>query len=360
MGARVVMEQPREPLSREELEFLSRWRQQIDRLGGSGGQKRVAEIMDWKTSTVSRDYQGKTLPSDQRLRELSNYLKLAEPQRHELEILLKLAQDARHARRKADRHGPFAQTSALVPGREEPDAGVPATESARSTRRWLSRRSRIAAAAVAAVAAAAGVLGWSSQGGGQAELAVRGSYPGEGLKTVPIPVTSLPPKLAAVFRQGRTAGATTVTGYEFRSAQGKSLCLTAADTGPAAGQNHDPVEVATCRLTANQIWIPEQWEVNGSTFTHLVSARYPLKCLNAKKINGGLSSGQPVMLWDCYRANNESWDFGDWYRNVKPGRHSYPVLLHTARLCLDVDDTYGESGAVDIQTQKAAPGQFWS
>jgi hypothetical protein len=357
-GAEVVTEQPREPLSREELEFLGRWRQQIDRLGGSGGQKRVAEVMDWKTSTVSRDYQSKTLPSDQRLRELSNYLKLAGPQRHELEILLKLARDARHARRKAGSPRPFAQTSALVPGREEP-AGAPAIGSARPTRRWLPRRPRIAVA-VAVVAVAAGVLVWSSQGGAQAELAVRGSYPGEGLKTVPIPVKSLPPKLAALFRHGRTARAATVTGYEFRSAQGKSLCLTAADIGSAAGQDRDPVEVATCGLTANQIWIPEQWEVNGSTFTHLVSVRYPSKCLNAKKINGGLTSGQPVMLWNCYRANNESWDFGDWYRNVKPGHHSYPILLHTDRLCLDVDDAYGESGAVDIQTQQAAPGQFWS
>ena len=220
--------------------------------------------------------------------------------------------------------------------------------------------SHFAVAVAVAVAVAAGVLVWPSQGGAQAALAVRGSYPGEGLKTVPVPVKSLPPKLAAVFRQGRTAGAATVTGYEFRSAQGKSLCLTAADTGPAAGKDRDPVEVATCRLTANQIWIPEQWDVNGSTFTHLVSVRYPSKCLNAKKINGGMSSGQPVMLWDCYRANNESWDFGDWYRNAKPGHHSYPILLHTDRLCLDVDDAYGESGAVDIQAQQAAPGQFWS
>jgi hypothetical protein len=66
------------------------------------------------------------------------------------------------------------------------------------------------------------------------------------------------------------------------------------------------------------------------------------------------------MLWDCYRANNESWDFGDWYRNVKQGHRSYPILLHTDRLCLDVDNTYGDSGAVDIQTQQAAPNQFWS
>jgi hypothetical protein len=354
------MEQPRELLSREELEFRSRWRQQIDRLGGNGGQRRVAEIMDWTTSTVSRDYLGLTLPNDRRLRELSNYLKLAEPQRHELEILLKLARNARHARRKADSPGPFAQTSALVPGLGESDAGAPTIGSVRSTSRWLPRRLRIAAVASAAAAVVAGVLVWSSQGGGQTELAVRGSHPGERLKTVPIPVKSLPPQLARAFHHGRTAGAATVTGYEFTSAQDKSLCLTAVDTGSTAGKNRDPVVVATCGPSANQIWLPEQWEINGSAFTHLVSTRYPSKCLNAKKINGGLSNGQPVMLWSCYRANNESWDFGDWYRNVKPGNHSYPILLHTDQLCLDVDNSYGDSGAVDIQTRQATRNQFWS
>jgi hypothetical protein len=357
-----VTEQPREPLSREELEFLTRWRQQIDRLGGNGGQKRVAEIMDWTTSTVSRDYQGITLPSDQRLRELSNYLKLAEPQRHELEILLKLARNARHARRKADSPGPLAQTSALAPEREEPDAGTPAIEPVRPTSRWLSRHQRIAAVATVAAAAAvvAGVLAWSSQGGTQTGLAARRSYPRDGLKTVPIPVKSLPPPLAKAFHDGRTGGAATVTGYEFRSAQDKSLCLTAVDTGSTAGQDRDPVVVATCRPTTTQTWIPEQWDINRSAFTHLVSARYPSKCLNAQKVKGGLSNGQPVMLWNCYRANNESWDFGDWYRNVKPGNHSYPILLHTDRLCLDVDNSYGYSGAVDIQTQQATPNQLWS
>jgi hypothetical protein len=66
------------------------------------------------------------------------------------------------------------------------------------------------------------------------------------------------------------------------------------------------------------------------------------------------------MLWDCYRANNESWDFGDWYQHVKPGHHSYPILLHTDRLCLDVDDSYGDTGTVDIRAEQATPSQFWS
>ena len=356
-----MAEQSRESRSREELEFLSRWTQLIDRLGGTGGQKHVAEIMDWTTSTVSRDYLGITLPNDQRARELSNRLMLAEPQRLELEILLKHARDARHARRRADDPGPPQQvlTPVPVPGIAEPGAGAPAPRSARSVRHWLSRRPRVAVVATVAVVAvvAAVTLAWSVQGDGQAGSTVLGSYTGEVLQTVPVPVKSLGQQLVVAFRAGRTAGAATVAGFEFKSAQDTSLCLTAADTGPTAGKDSDPVTVAPCTPAANQVWIPEQWDINGSGYTHLVSARYPSKCLNAKK---PLGSGQPVMLWNCYRANHESWDFGDWYQSVKQGHHAYPFLLHTDQLCLDVDNSYGDSGAVDIRVQQATPNQFWS
>ena len=205
----------------------------------------------------------------------------------------------------------------------------------------------------------AAVLVWHPGDG--AQPGVRGTYPGEGLKAVAIPVKSLTPSLAAAFRQGRTAGAVTVTGYEFRNAEDDSLCLTAVDTGPTAGKKRDRVEIATCRLTASQIWIPEQWEINGSTFTHLVSDQYQSMCLNARNI-GGLGDGRHVQLWDCYYpANNESWDFGDWYRNVKPGVHSYPILLHTDRLCLDADKyDFRDGDGVNIWTQYRAANQFWS
>jgi hypothetical protein len=169
----------------------------------------------------------------------------------------------------------------------------------------------------------------------------------------------LTPSLAAAFRQGRTAGAATVTGYEFRNAQDDSLCLTAVDTVPSGGENGDRVKIATCALAANQIWIPLQWEVDGTTFTHLVSDQYQSMCLNARNL-GGLGNGQRVQLWDCYRANNESWDFGDWYRNVKPGSRSYPLLLHTNRLCLDADRyAFGDGDVVNIWTQYPAANQFW-
>src|SRR5260370_18831372 len=124
----------------------------------------------------------------------------------------------------------------------------------------------MAVGAVAVAAVTGGVLVGGPGDGRQA--GVLGVYPGDGLKAVAIPVKSLPPSLAAAFRQGRTAGAATVTGYEFRNAEDDSLCLTAVDTEPTAGKNRHRVEVATCSLTASQVWIPEQREIDGSTFTH--------------------------------------------------------------------------------------------
>jgi hypothetical protein len=174
-------------------------------------------------------------------------------------------------------------------------------------------------------------------------------------------MTSLTPGLAAAFRQGRTADAASVTGFEFRNAKDNSFCLTAVDTGSSAGKNGDRVEIDPCKLTANQIWIPEQWGMNGSSFTHLVSDKYQSMCLNADNI-GGLNNGHRVQLWNCYSANNESWDFGDWYRNVRPGQRSYPILLPMDRLCLDADKyDFRDGDMVTIWTQYAkATNQFWS
>lgn len=336
-----------EQLSGPELEFIQRWRELVDRGGGDGGQKRIAGRLKWSTSTVSRDYAGITLPSDDRLEELSAHLRLTNAQRIELAVLLRQARDARQARRRASVAA--AQAGTLIP------------EPLGPTRVRRRRGRLVAAVAVAAAVVTAGVVAWHPWDGG-AQSGVVGSFPGEGLKAVPIPVKSLSTSLAGAFGHGRTASAVTVTGYEFRNAGNQSLCLSARDTGPTAGKDHDPVEITTCKLAANQIWIPEQWEVNGSTFSHLVSYEYQSMCLNAKH-NGGLHDGQPTMLWDCYYpANNESWDFGDWYLNVKPGVHSYPLLLHTSRLCLDADKFGGfaDGDAVNIWTQYAAANQFWS
>jgi Helix-turn-helix domain len=369
---------PGEQLSRREFEFLQRWRELVDKVGGDGGQKRVASRLKWSTSTVSRDYAGITLPSDERLEELCDYLRLPGSARVELAVLLRQARDAQHARRKIN-SAPSAQTSTLVPGSEgfilaqgaaatmvqedaaphREGAASPGAGLAQPARRWLPHGPWVAAAVAAVAAVTAAVLVWHPWD--RAQTDVVGTYPGEGLQPVAIPVKSLTPSLVAAFRQGRTAGAVTVTGYEFRNARDDSLCLTAVDTGPTAGEDRDRVEIATCRLTPSQIWIPEQWEINGSKFTHLVSDKYQSKCLNARNI-GGLGNGHHVQLWKCYYpANNESWDFGDWYQNVKPGVHSYPILLHTDRLCLDADkDDFRDGAVVNIWTQYRAANQFWS
>ncbi len=239
-------------------------------------------------------------------------------------------------------------------------ATPPGTGAGRTKRNRRPPWPHLVAAVVLAAAITAALLVWHLRDGTQ-EASVRGTYPGGGLQAVAIPVKSLTPVLAAAFHQNRTTGAATVTGYEFRNAENDGLCLTATDTGPTAGENHDRVEIAACGLTASQIWIPEQWEINGSTFTHLVSDKYQSMCLNADNL-GGLGNGQRAQLWNCYYpANNESWDFGDWYRNVQPGVRSYPVCLHTDRLCLDADKyDFGNGDQVNIWTQYPAANQFWS
>jgi hypothetical protein len=380
-----VTEQPRkqwpdEQLSREENEFLQRWRELIDRVGADGGQQRVARRLKWTTSTVSRDYTGKTLPSDERLQEMSDYLRLPQSDRVDLGVRLRRARDARQARRKmssvSSPHAPAAplgavgqdlgQGTAVTMLQETGTVHHRGTGPAHSARSRRPLDLRIAGAFVAVVALVAVVLVWHPWDGqqptaGSPQAGVQGIFPGEGLQAVQIPVKSLTPLLAKAFRQGRTASARAVTGYEFRNAESDSLCLTVVDTGPTAGQNKDRVEIATCGLMANQIWIPEQWEVNGSAFTHLVSDKYQSMCLNADNLSG-LGDGHRTQLWNCYYpANNESWDFGDWYRNVQPGDHSYPICLHTDRLCLDADKfDFGDGDRVNIWTQYATRTQFWS
>lgn len=367
-----------EQLSSQEYEFLHAWRELIDKVGGDGGQDRVARRLKWSTSTVSRDYAGKTLPKDERLKQLSDYLGLSGNKRVELSILLQRARDSRQDRKTSpaaptptstlvpDAAGsPRAQAAASTMIQEQPEdhhEGVvpPGTGVARPERNRRPSRTRLLAAVVLAAAVTAAPLVWHLRDGTQV-AGVRGTYPGEGLQTVAIPVKSLTPALAAAFHQNRTTGTATVTGYEFRNAEADGLCLTAADTGPTAGENHDRVEIAACDLTASQIWIPEQWETNGSTFTHLVNDKYQSMCLNADNL-GGLGDGQRAQLWNCYYpANNESWDFGDWYRNVQSGVRSYPVCLHTDRLCLDADKyDFGDGDQVNIWTQYPAANQFWS
>jgi hypothetical protein len=205
---------------------------------------------------------------------------------------------------------------------------------------------------------------WSPPPAGSSANAVRlayGAFPGLALESVQIPVRSLAPSLAAQFHQGRTAHATTVTGFEFRNRGAAGLCLTAVNTGAAAGKNGDPVRVDTCARTPNQIWIPLQWQTSGSTFTHLVNDQYQSMCLNADDRGGGMRAGRIVQLWDCYPAADESWDFGDWYYYVKTGNRSFPIFSRSGELCLDADKFDLRDGtSVRLWTQYAAANQFWT
>lgn len=368
-----MTEQPQElqsrKLSEHEREFLQRWRELVDRVGGDSGQTRVASRLHWSTSTVSRYYRGQQLPPDERLDQLCDYLKLTASERVDLRVLLRSAREANDTRRKITNSSlelvsdatPTAGM-AVTPGRDTTvshhNEAVPVgTQSSVPTRgrrpigRWI-----VAFAAVVVVVA--GVLVWRPWHTNPPQASIQTSYRGEGLKAVAIPVTSLTPTLQAAFRHGRTASAATITGYEFRNAQDASLCLTAVDTGPTAGHNGDRVELAACKLTPSQIWIPQQWEIDQELHTHLVSDKYQSMCLNADNI-GGLRNGHRAQLWHCYPANNEAWSFADWYHNVKPGAHADRLCLH-GQICLGVDNRYGHSGQVDIWSQSPVAGQFWS
>ncbi len=144
MGIRSVAEEstesgPAERLSGPEFDFLQRWRALVDEIGGDGGQVRVAARLNWSTSTVSRDHAGATLPSDERLKELSDYRELGQDQRVELAVLLQRARDARHERKNAGR----SHETAVPDGTPRRPGGA--------GRRWVAR---------AVAAATAGLAAW--------------------------------------------------------------------------------------------------------------------------------------------------------------------------------------------------------
>jgi hypothetical protein len=373
---------PGDPRSAPELEFLRRWRPLIDRVGGDGGQARAAKHLNWTTSTVSRDYKGDTLPTDKRLHQLCSALQLSPNETLDLAVALRRARSARRNRVRDPR-------TQLAPD-AGPDAGGQlryraGDATAQRRGRYLDwrrgRRGRVMAGVgvvgavgvvgvAAVIAAAFGLFGSGAPAPAKSAVqtktaaglaaTVKGAFPGLALDAVPIPVRSLSPALAAAFRQGRTARDTTITGFVFRNREDTSLCLAANNTGPTAGRNHDPVVVSGCRRTANEIWIPEQWETQGFRFTHLVNDQYQTMCLNADNL-GGMQDGHLTQLWDCYPAGNEAWDFGDWHQAVSAGGRSYPLFARSGRLCLDADKYDLRVGTpVRLWTQYAAANQFWS
>lgn len=375
--------------SAPELEFLQRWRPLIDRIGGDGGQARAAKHLNWTTSTVSRDYKGDTLPTDERLQQLCSALQLAPSETLNLAALLRRARSARRERVRND--GADLPTDAEGPG-PAPVAGTSAASGQESAadrlrhqlghaaprrRDWLRSRRRLVVAAVIAVAVVAGVAAGLALYGSGAPVATaksaahskppeprlpvaNGAFPGLALDSVSIPVESLSSSLKGPFRQGKTARDAMITGFVFRNSMNTSLCLAAVNSGPKAGKNRDLVVVSSCRRAANEIWIPEQWETKGFRFTHLVNDQYQTMCLNADNL-GGLSNGHIVQLWDCYPAGNEMWDFGDWDKAVSAGGRSYPLFGRSGRMCLDADKYDLRVGTpVRIWTQYPTANQFWS
>ena len=106
---------PGDARSAPELEFLQCWRPLIDRVGGDGGQARAAKHMNWTTSTVSRDYKGDTLPTDERLHQLCSALQLSPNETLDLARVLRRARSAR--RERARDHGAPLVADADEPGR---------------------------------------------------------------------------------------------------------------------------------------------------------------------------------------------------------------------------------------------------
>ena len=364
---------PDDPRSAPEQEFLRQWRRMIDRVGGDGGQARAAKHLNWTTSTVSRDYKGDTLPTDERLHQLCSSLQLSPNETLDLAVLLR---QARSGRRDRLRNPGAPAAPATGDAGHDVAAGQPPYHAGPAERPWLRRsRGRVVTAAVA-VAVAAAIAAWFGLSGAGSpspvkpaaraktaaglQPAVKGVFGGLALDAVQIPVASLSPSLAATFRQGQTGDDATVTGFVFRNRKDTSLCLTAVNSGPTAGQNRDPVLVSGCRRAANEIWIPEQWETKDSRFSHLVNDQYQTMCLNADNL-GGLHNSHIVQLWNCYPAGNESWDFGDWHRAVSAGGRAYPLFVRSGRLCLDADKYDLRVGTpVRIWAQYAVANQFWS
>ena len=377
--------------SAPELEFLQRWRPLIDRVGGHGGQVGAAKHLNWATSTVSRDYKGDTLPTDERLQQLCGALQLSPRETLNLAALLRRARSARRERVRnhgaelpADAEGAEGAGPAPVPGTSAASAQESAADRLRHQfgravprRDWLRSRRGRGVAAVIAVAMVAGVAAGFALSGSSAPVAgakdaarskpsepqvavAKGTFPGLALDSVSIPVESLSSSLKGSFRQGKTAHDAMITGFVFRNSMNNSLCLTAVNSGPKAGKNRDQVVVSSCRRAANEIWIPEQWETKGFRFTHLVNDQYQTMCLNADNL-GGLSNGHIVQLWNCYPAGNEMWDFGDWDKVVSVGGRSYPLFGRSGRMCLDADKYDLRVGTpVRIWTQYPTANQFWS
>lgn len=368
--------------SQPELDFVSRWKQLVDK---AGGQAKAARLPGWSRSTASRDYNGKTLPTDERLHQLCQQVRLSAGDELELAALLGKARAARKSNLRGD--GAVSQEQARDkswchavdhPGSAPADDKVPPGPSAVRPpgRGWRARGSWRTAVAMITVVGAALVGGYpvlSQHGTGQGPKAAdpatpasasSARSPGTGVharpEQVPIPVASLITSLAGDFRHGLTAGKSIVTGFQFRVTEDLSFCLSADTAGLRAGLDNDPVVVEHCDLLPSEIWIPEQWEIHGDKFTQLVNDEYQSMCLHSDNsyVPG---EGPAVRLQNCYVPGGESWDFGDWNQAIYSGGNSVPLFLGSTGLCLDTDvpDLYAGK-LVHVRPRYPTADQLWS
>jgi transcriptional regulator with XRE-family HTH domain len=296
--------------------------------------------------------------------------------------------DDRKAQRKPgneDNRGP-AETAEPSPAGKDAEGGLAGDHisgnstsagAGRPTRSRSRRRGTLVALPVVAAAITVIVVASLSHGPGPARPQVLplSGHAKMHLQAVQVPLTS---GLAKTLGQGGTAGARTVTGYEFRNAGNASapVCLGALTTGAGAGQKRDPVRAVSCSTRApSQIWIPAQWEQGQQSLTWLVNDQYPSMCLNVNEKSG---DGSAAQLWDCYTyaygpnglAVNEAWDFGDWYANMTSAIAPSPMFLGSSDFCLDAEtlDAGPSKGneppdgiAVDIRNySQVAANQYWS
>ncbi len=220
---RLRRQQQDEQLSQPELDFVSCWKQLVDK---AGGQARVARFPGWTTSTVSRDYNGVTLPSHERLTQLCEHHKLPHKDVLDLAILLQGARAARKDRLKSNgapgteetRDNPGYQSTDHEESTPDHDGGLcePGSIPPRS-RDWLRDKPWLVAIAVIAVIGAAFSIavhfGSSQHGAGQAP------------QTGPSPAEkSSPPPIKSAYPAGKGASAANST-----RATGRFITLTNCD-----------------------------------------------------------------------------------------------------------------------------------
>lgn len=105
-------------------------------------------------------------------------------------------------------------------------------------------------------------------------------------------------------------------------------------SGPKAGGNFAKTKLERCDHSAQQNWVPSQWDTRRSNETWLIDYAHPDYCLDVDK-RGGLVSGHAIQLFECHSldAANEGWDIGDLRAQTELGK-PWPLCLSEEPLCI--------------------------